>query len=266
MDCEKLSVKFLRGYEIFIKDDGLTHKDKVLPYLSIVYPRKGAYRVCLEDEEFVYLDENNGCFIVAPYVRHTIIHKILHSEDNMIPRWVFITILYDGHLDVTSWFSPPLLVEGELSDTFRRIVDEAIMAEDDGFGFTKLRLSGEILENLLKISEFVPRFENLLPIYPALMMMRKSFASPLFADGLAEACHMSRATFFRTFLKIMNKTPFEYISEIRISQAAQMLINTALPLSTIAKECGFCDEFHLSKNFKKIHGITPSEYRKHGVM
>ena len=266
MDYEKLSIKFIRGYQRQVNTDGSTQTNKVLPYLSIVYPLRGMYNVRVEDGAYEDLDARDGCFIVAPNVRHTIVHRIAPNEDSMTPRWVFLTVLYDGRLDVTSWFSPPLVVKGERSATFRRLVDEALRANDDENGFTKLRIAGELLENLLEISDFTPRFEDLLPIYPALSLMQESFGAPLTADGMAATCHMSRATFFRTFLRMMGKTRFDYLMEKRLSRAAQLLINTNLPLSTVAKECGFCDEFHLSKSFKKMHGTTPSEYRRHGAL
>ena len=266
MDYEKLSIRFIRGYERQVDEDGLTQFNKVLPYLSIVYPHRGMYSVCVEDGPYEDLDAHDGCFIVAPHVRHTIVHKIAPNEEVMTPRWIFITVLFDGHLDVTSRFSPPLVIKGEKSATFRRLVDEALHANDDEYGFTKLRIAGEILENLLEISDFTPRFDDLLPIDPALSLIQENCGAPLTADNMAAACHMSRATFFRTFLRTMGKTPFEYLMEKRLSRAAQLLINTNLPLSTVAKECGFCDEFYLSKCFKRTHGTTPSEYRKHGAI
>ena len=266
MDYEKLSVKFIRGYQCQVHEDGSTQTNKVLPYLSIVYPFRGMYNVRVKDGEYMDLDAQDGCFIVAPHVRHTIVHRIAPDEKYMTPRWVFLTVLYDGYLDVTSWFLPPLVVKGEKSTTFRRLVDESICANNDENGFTKLRIAGELLENLLEISDFTPRFEDFLPILPALSLMQESFGASLTADSMAAACHMSRATFFRTFLRMMGKTPFEYLMEKRLSHAAQLLINTNLPLSTVAKEGGFYDEFHLSKCFKKAHGKTPSEYRKHGTI
>lgn len=68
---------------------------------------------------------------------------------------------------------------------------------------------------------------------------------------------------FRTLFK--NKTgllPKDYILNLRINKAKELLTKTNKPLDNIALSCGFEYYSHFSNCFKKITGISPSEYRK----
>jgi AraC-like DNA-binding protein len=44
--------------------------------------------------------------------------------------------------------------------------------------------------------------------------------------------------------------------------AAKRIAETNQPLRVIAEELGFCDEFHFSRRFKQIAGVSPAVYRK----
>lgn len=54
----------------------------------------------------------------------------------------------------------------------------------------------------------------------------------------------------------------QYISEYKLRMVSQRLQHSSLPVSQIASELGFTDESHLSRQFRKHNGISPSEYRK----
>lgn len=53
----------------------------------------------------------------------------------------------------------------------------------------------------------------------------------------------------------------QYINQIRATKATEMLLFTKNSISEIAYLCGYYDTSHFIKNFKKIIGITPNEYR-----
>lgn len=56
-------------------------------------------------------------------------------------------------------------------------------------------------------------------------------------------------------------TPSKYIKQYRISIAKQLLKSTDMPVSIISSQTGFSDQFHFSKIFKNVTGISPSQYR-----
>lgn len=72
---------------------------------------------------------------------------------------------------------------------------------------------------------------------------------------------MSASSYLRYFKKIFNCTPTDYIQDYRLRQAKSMLKHTNHSLTTIANDCGFWDNAHLSRLFKKKYQISPMKYR-----
>ena len=54
-------------------------------------------------------------------------------------------------------------------------------------------------------------------------------------------------------------TPHAYHMQLRLAQACEALA-TGLSVSTVAYECGFADQSHLSRKFKEAYGLTPAAW------
>ena len=73
---------------------------------------------------------------------------------------------------------------------------------------------------------------------------------------------VSVKTLRAVFLQRFGKTFYQYQLESKLAKASFMLLNQPnIRLKTVAAALGFCDEFHLSKSFKRVYGISPSAYR-----
>ena len=66
----------------------------------------------------------------------------------------------------------------------------------------------------------------------------------------------------KLFKKETKLTPIQYLIQYRISMALSLLQTTTLAITAISEECGFCSHANFLLRFKKIIGISPSEYRK----
>ena len=66
----------------------------------------------------------------------------------------------------------------------------------------------------------------------------------------------------RIFRKTTGTTIFQYLTEVRISHAKELLGTTSLKVSQISEKVGFSDESYFSKVFKRCTGITPMNYMK----
>lgn len=269
MDLGKLSIQYIDGYEGTVTEDGMAQKNKIMPCMTIVYPYQGYYQVCLGDDPLVTLPHGAGCYMTAPGARHTIIHRICPGEDCMKPRWLQFSVMYDHVMDVTGWFAPPLLVTGEQAKPFIEAVDALILLRKEQEHiqkFRKLRIAATLLENLLNICPFTPAALELERIYPAILKVKDCYSGPITVEHLAKTCAMSPATFYRLFKQTVHKTPMQYLDEYRLNQAAQRLLLEKKTLAQIAEECGYYDEFHLSRNFKKYYGVSPKEYKKRTIL
>lgn len=79
---------------------------------------------------------------------------------------------------------------------------------------------------------------------------------------LADSFGVSEGYIFKIFRQAYNKTPKEYINELRINHACYRLKNTDNTISDIAGECGYECYAYFTRLFKRMKGITPAEYRR----
>ena len=73
---------------------------------------------------------------------------------------------------------------------------------------------------------------------------------------------MSRATFVRHFEKCFDRTPMDYLRDVRLRRAAQLLQVSATPVDGVASRVGYASRSHFSKAFTDQFGISPAEFRK----
>ncbi|NAT76730.1 AraC family transcriptional regulator [Dickeya dadantii] len=76
---------------------------------------------------------------------------------------------------------------------------------------------------------------------------------------LAEIAGLSPWHFLRQFKALLGMTPHAYLVQARLRQARSLLIKGA-SLSDTASRCGFSDQSHFTRHFKRAMGITPGEF------
>ncbi|MEI7063237.1 AraC family transcriptional regulator [Dickeya chrysanthemi] len=76
---------------------------------------------------------------------------------------------------------------------------------------------------------------------------------------LAEITGLSPWHFLRQFKSVVGMTPHAYLIQARLRQARSLLI-TGISLSDTASQCGFSDQSHFNRHFKRAMGITPGEF------
>ncbi len=78
----------------------------------------------------------------------------------------------------------------------------------------------------------------------------------------AEKSYISYAYMCKLFKKEMKVSPKKYIIDKRIDYARTLLSTDYYSVEEVAEMCGYRDTKHFSSEFKRICGISPSEYRK----
>lgn len=79
---------------------------------------------------------------------------------------------------------------------------------------------------------------------------------------IADESGLSYVQFLRRFKAFSGLTPSEYINELRLQKAKQLLTDTSLLVKDIAFSCGFENEYYFSNFFKKHTALSPSAFRK----
>lgn len=96
----------------------------------------------------------------------------------------------------------------------------------------------------------------------AVEMIRNSYwKQELNVGQLAENLNVERSYLYRLFMEHMGVSPQEYITEIRMERAIELLGAGELSVQTVACSVGYKDALYFSRVFRKRKGIAPSDYR-----
>lgn len=92
--------------------------------------------------------------------------------------------------------------------------------------------------------------------------IHEKYKSTVDFGEMAKNLGFSQPYLTKVFTKHVGKNPSTYLKEYRINVAKQLLADKNHSLSAISEQTGFADQFHLSKSFKAVTGMSPSEYRQ----
>ncbi len=81
-------------------------------------------------------------------------------------------------------------------------------------------------------------------------------------DDLSERFFISRSYLTRSFKETTGITIVQYLTVVRIRQAARLLRETDLAVTEVSDRCGFGDVTYFEKVFRRLRGMTPRSYRK----
>ncbi|MCC8081088.1 MAG: AraC family transcriptional regulator [Lachnospiraceae bacterium] len=99
-------------------------------------------------------------------------------------------------------------------------------------------------------------------IRPALDHIREQYSSPMKISEIAAVCHVSESHFRRLFEENIGMTPVEYLNQIRIRKACDLIKTTGSSMEEIAVKVGFATTSTFNRNFKRITGTSPYQWKK----
>lgn len=140
--------------------------------------------------------------------------------------------------------------------------------------FTQRKQLQEMLMNRLSAGEKVDNSKEWSPSEPEIIphdelfmkqmmeYMEEQMDNPNLVIGdFANKLLLSRSLFYRKLKSIVGMPPVDFIREIRVKRAAQLIKSNVYNFSQIAYMTGFNDSKYFSRCFKKHMGVTPSEYK-----
>lgn len=128
-----------------------------------------------------------------------------------------------------------------------------------------------VLEMLVDLNKFSAK--NTYPLIDDLTVYENSiqevcryicnyYNKPISLDQMAKIAYMSPTYFSKKFKRVTGFGFNEYLNNVRIKMATNLLMETQLSITEIATFCGYQDSNYFGDVFKKIIGISPNKYRK----
>jgi AraC-like DNA-binding protein len=155
-----------------------------------------------------------------------------------------------------------LRVNGSL---FKRFFYMLISEETQGKD--RSRLLGQhylydLLEGLLRQAEPADQDEAEDRLRLTLDYMQNHYREEIRVNKLAELAQLHPSYYSQVFKRSMDKTPVSYLTHLRMNKAKELLLMTDKPVSDIAADVGYEDEFYFSRRFKETSGYSPSIFTK----
>lgn len=147
----------------------------------------------------------------------------------------------------------PLQNPQDCIDEFEKIKKFSLHRDDH------LKIYSEFYKLLRKV--FAASQPKETPLDTIVQYMEENLSDPDISNtALAKQMGVSEIYFRKLFAARYHTTPRQYILEMRIQRAKQMLTDTLRSVTEISEECGFSSVYHFCQTFKKRTGLTPREY------
>lgn len=246
-------------------------------YMEIGFCYDGAGKVMLDEEDIPYKAE---MFTIIPknYPHNTI------SKDLELNQWEYIYVDVEVFLreiykenqifadDLIAVINNRAWVAGaveypESAGLIRGIMEEMRYKKD----LYNESVHGMLLSLFINIARMNHRSSNKVrkqsggvsQMTVALHYIGKHYAEDLTIGELAKVSHMSETHFRRVFQKVMNMTPSDYLNLVRVQMACEHMKKHTDSMELVAEKSGFQSVSTFNRNFKKILGITPYQWKIH---
>lgn len=155
-----------------------------------------------------------------------------------------------------------------IEDIFKKLVD-SWNAKLPGYEFiTKTFLQQLLIAIYQNTRKQNPNYSISLKIEKVIQYMHQNINNKVTLPELSEMVHLSSFYLSRAFKETTEYSVIEYFNKMKIDKAKELLIEGDKKVKEVAQELGFTDEFYFSRIFKKVEGISPSEFYSknvHGV-
>lgn len=98
------------------------------------------------------------------------------------------------------------------------------------------------------------------PVGAALTYLSEHLAEPMTVALLAAQVNLSPSAFTRSFREVTGSSPYQFVKDLRLSRARELLVEGRLAVSDVARAVGYASTSHFIKEFRTRFGVTPRDY------
>jgi AraC family transcriptional regulator, arabinose operon regulatory protein len=148
------------------------------------------------------------------------------------------------------------------------LFEQGYAAYAEGFGLPRLihcakllhHLLAELCYNNLAFSS-TTRTHRFHSLEPTLAFLRQNLHRSLTLAEMAHHAGLSESHFSHTFRAQTSHSPMDYFIGLKMQHACTLLTLSPLAVKEIAEEVGYRDPYYFSRLFKRVMGVSPTEYR-----
>lgn len=146
---------------------------------------------------------------------------------------------------------------------YNQMIRELQLRRDNYDELLQLLLRHLLLIINRSLKEWKEGIENNIfnDIESAIHYFNKNFNKPITIEQYAKEHFISTNRFIQNFKNVAGVTPQQYIIHLRISVAKELLVSTDKSIKEIASDVGYNNALYFSRLFRKIVGLSPSDYR-----
>lgn len=216
----------------------------------------------------VYL-MNSGDMLFIP---KGVFHKTDNKDTKFVERHLFMfddsdfddeeILGYIEELKHTNYIQISPEHRSHITDIARKMSYESAHQYRDSEKMQKLYLQQLlILISRFRVRDALPKTNALHHIVQEMITyISTNVSADLSLPTLAKMYNVSPSHLSKQFRNLTGIALSEYINIARVTAAETLLLNTNMPITQIALECGFNDSNYFARVFKKLRGITPKKY------
>ena len=141
----------------------------------------------------------------------------------------------------------------DLLDTVQNYPDHAVVINAAARTKTSTASYGDIMKEALR---------EMRPITEAKHYIQQHYQEALRLEDVSTAVGFNATYFSTLFKKETGQNFMDYLTELRISKAKELLCGEELSVQDVAEQVGYRDLKYFSRLFKKLTGVSPSDYKK----
>lgn len=248
--------------------------------LEVFTVESGTARVSVNGSEFL-LKQGEGIFINAGILHGVWQHE---TEPCRLRSIVFHPRFIGGSVDSLLWqkYLEPLLTDSSrpcVSFSNARDWEKAALqsidaawrlcvSEEDGFEFAARECLSRIILLLFQnrpSSEKEPSPKALRDgarTKAMLQYIQAHYGEEITLVQIANSANICESECLRCFRSVIGCTPIQYVRQVRVQKAAELLRSSDLKISDIGMRCGFQEMSYFAKTFRALKGCAPRAYRE----
>lgn len=191
-------------------------------------------------------------FIIKP-------HEIVSYKADPENPWHYCWVGFDCNIDMPEVFREHVVTIPAAEHIFT-----ALKNCDKNPNGVEFAICGKIYElfSLFEQMNTGKKSKSYQNIAKAKDYIDANYVNPITVETLAEYLGINRSYFSTSFKKVIGRSPQQYIVDVRLTKAAELITVQGYSASAAALSTGYTDIFNFSKMFKRKYGLSPTAYAK----